>query len=119
MGLCFSHGDASLAYSTFMAFRQMLVNSIDPEINIFQLFAQGDTHPLSKEPIFPFLMHSDCDGELSVEEMKQIIPQMKYIVTGWEFEDEESNESFCKHMGLELVKGMEEAVAKNEPLLFQ
>jgi hypothetical protein len=63
--------------------------------------------------IIPLLYHSDCDGELTVEECDQIIPRLKELVNILPEED------YDKIKGLKLIESMEEAVENNEPLKFQ
>lgn len=64
------------------------------------------------DPIKDLLLHSDCDGELSVEQMKVIMPRLKEMVAPWPEGDLDREKAF------ELVGGMELAISNNEPLAF-
>ena len=121
MGMvCFSHGEAKWSYREFMGFRQKIIDTLYPKANLsfVEVNAIGSLHPISEEPIYPFLIHSDTQGDMSVEEMKQITPQLTYIVTGWDEVYDNSVEGYYKTTGLELIKGMEKAIEENEPFKF-
>lgn len=121
MGIvCFSHGEAKWSYREFMGFRQKIIDTLYPKakLSFVEVNAIGSLHPISKEPIYPFLIHSDYQGDMSIEEMTQILPQLIYIVTGWAEVHDNSGEGYYKTSGLELIKGMEEAIEKNEPFKF-
>lgn len=66
-----------------------------------------------KDDIVPLLNHSDCDGELTVEECKQVVPRLRELVAAWEDDDKD------KIKALELAEGMELAIERNEPLEFR
>src|SRR6056297_594294 len=103
MGLNFSHGDAHWAYSGFNRFRKKIA-SIVMETEVDNLYDDRMIYKyMSAEPIYPFINHSDCDGELTPKELKQIIPQLEDAVN--KLEDDDGD----KYRGLELIKGMKEA----------
>ena len=121
MGMvCFSHGEATWSYREFMGFRQKIINTLYPKSNIsfMEINAIGKLYPISEEPVYPFLIHSDCKGEMTTDEMRAVLPQLKYIVTGWDDMTLKSVSSFFKEMGLKLIEGMEEAIERNEPFEF-
>jgi len=76
MGIDFSHGEAHWAYSGFMRFRSLLASSLGYETPLMEMYDNGSHDVMENEPIYPLINHSDCDGELTVEEMKQILPQL-------------------------------------------
>jgi hypothetical protein len=112
MGLDFSHCDARWAYSGFMSFRRRLANEIGMDLNKMEGF-DGDI-PFSnyQDVILPLLDHSDCDGELTVEECKKVAPRLRQLVSAWEDND------YDKTKALQLADGMDYAVECNEPLEF-
>lgn len=113
MGLDFSHSCAHWAYSGFMRFRDKLTETLGYTCSLRTMYDDGTYMRMKNEPIFPLINHSDCDGELSVEEMQQILPQLKDIIERWEDDD------YDKSQALQLIEGMEYAVASNEPMEFR
>lgn len=112
MGLDFSHCNARWAYSGFMRFRRKLANEIGMDLSKMEGF-DGDI-PFSnyKDDIIPLLDHSDCDGELTVEECKKVAPRLRELVSTWEDTDRD------KKIALELADGMDYALERDEPLRF-
>lgn len=114
MGLDFSHSDASWAYSGFMRFRNKLWHSCGFSGDLHEVYTTGkggeqisDDHPL-----IDFFAHSDCDGDLTTDQMKTIEPAIRRILDNWQDGD------YDKKMGLQLCDGMKEAISKNENLRF-
>ena len=64
------------------------------------------------DDIVPLLNHSDCDGDLTVEECKRVAPRLRELVKDW------SDDDYNKIHALALADGMDEAVEHNEPLEF-
>lgn len=112
MGIDFSHGDAHWAYSGFMHFRNKLTETLGYAVLLSTMYDDGSYTCMRNEPIWPLIDHSDCDGELTVEEMQQIIPQLENIINRWDEHD------YDKVHGFELIESMREAIAENEPLEF-
>lgn len=96
MGLDFNFCDAYWSCSSFNAFRERLSKYIDK----------------CDDPLVMLINHSDCDGELTPEECAKIAPRLRAVVELWKDQD------IDKGRALELAKGMEEAVRRNEPLEF-
>ena len=114
MGLGFSHGDAHWAYSGFDRFRVKLAREIGINLDLMDGFCEkgGISWSKVKDDIVPLLNHSDCDGELTVEECKKIWPRLKELIKDWE----EGNRD--KRGAYRLIEGMKEAIKMNEPLEF-
>lgn len=114
MGIDFSHCNAHWAYSGFMGFRNELAKSLGygADKHLREMYGDGSYMEMQKEPIWPLIDHSDCDGVLTVEEMKQILPQLITIVGAW------ADDAYDKQRALELIEGMECAVADNEEMEF-
>ena len=112
MGIDFSHGDAHWAYSGFMRFRNKLAETLGYAVSLSTMYDDGSYTRMRNEPIWPLIDHSDCDGDLTVEEMEQIIPQLENISNHWDEHD------YDKVHGFELIESMREAIAEDEPLEF-
>lgn len=114
MGLDFSHCEAHWSYSGFNLFRRKIASIVmETENMIDNLYDDRLIFKyLSAEPIYPFINHSDCDGVLTPTELEQIIPQLEDAVN--KLEDEDGD----KYRGLELIKGMKEALKNNNNLEF-
>lgn len=61
--------------------------------------------------IKPLLTHSDCEGELSVEEMKLVAPRLRELVADWEGGHDKSS-------ALLLADDMDRLIQIGEPLVF-
>jgi len=113
MGLDFSHGEAHWSYSGFSRFRNKLAETLGLDVPSDGIYENGLYMRLADQPIFPLINHSDCDGDLTVEEMEQILPQLEKIVDIWA-----TDISGEKERGTRLIESMKEAIASNEPLEF-
>jgi hypothetical protein len=114
MGIAFSHCNASWAYSGFGRFREKLWNSCGFYGDLYKLYDNDKFLKQIKKdhPLFDFFNHSDCDGKLTPDQLKKIIPALKNILLYW------CKDDFDKIEGEELIKGMEVALSKNESLIF-
>ena len=112
MGLDFSHGNAHWSYSGFGHFRSKLVDTLGYTVPLNTMYEDGTYIRMKNEPIYPLINHSDCDGNLTVEEMQQILPQLEDIVNRW------NDDEYDKTRGLQLIESMKEAIDDNEPLEF-
>lgn len=113
MGLDFSHCDAHWSYTGFNHFRCRVASIImETEKTIDRLYDERMIYRyLMNEPIYPFIDHSDCDGKLTPDELKQIIPQLEDAVSKIE-------DVYDKENGEKLLKGMKLALKNNEDLRF-
>lgn len=116
MGLDFSHGDAHWTYGGFHRFRSNLIITLGYTTALDEMFDNNTIHELQHEPIYPLINHSDCDGYLSVNEMKQIIPQLKFVLESWEHNDQIL--SYDIRQGRELLESMEAAIDADESIEF-
>ena len=92
------------------------MHSIGYTGNLRDRYENGSYIIMKDEPIYPLMDHSDCDGKLIVEEMKQILPQLETIINNWS--DNDIYKRHDKQTGLELIKGMKFAIERNESLEF-
>lgn len=118
MGIDFSHGEAHWAYSGFMRFRALLAETLGYKTPLMEMYDNNTYDVMEKEPIWPLINHSDCDGDLTVKEMKQILPQLISIVNIWEEQPDDSAGKFEIERTNAFIDGMEEAVAANETFEF-
>ena len=120
MGLDFDRANAHWGYMAFHRFRQRLAAAEGLDLNRMEGFGGmlPDTgHPLISwnevdTTLTPFLHHSDCDGYLTVRQMRQIIPRMKEIISGWPEDDRDRIQA--EH----LIEGMEDCIATRRRLNF-
>lgn len=112
MGLDFSHGRARWGYGSFMKFRNRLTKACGLEGDLRENYGNGNYKKLKHHKLYPFINHSDCDGHLTVSEMEQIKPELEKIIKEWDDDD------FHKIQTLDLIEGMEEAIANDEKLEF-
>lgn len=133
MGLAFKGADARWAYGGFMRFRERLANEIGICLELMEGFKKrienwksvyGEenfpsflpTKPLKwdkvKDDIVPLLLHSDCDGKLSVEECKKVAPRLRELIKEWDDND------YDKQQAILLAEGMEDCIKKNKSLIF-
>lgn len=82
------------------------------------MYDNGTYNVMKSEPIWPLINHSDCEGDLTIEEMKQILPQLIAIVNIWEEQPDDSAGKYEIDSANELIDCMECAIECNEPLEF-
>lgn len=118
MGLDFSHCKAHWSYSGFKIFREKLWNSCGFTGRLYDLYYNkiDESEPFKDQiridhPLYDFFNHSDCDGQLTVEQMNKIIPKMKSVIENWE-------DDYDKQQAKFLIDGMKEAILRNENLEF-
>jgi len=108
MGIGFSHGKGSFSYSQYVDFAEKLAKR---GLSEFGLIERSDLYPV-------LVAHSN--HTVTVKQLRAAIPAMKKRITRWRGcdNDEYNYDSFLKCMGVQMIKGMEEALAKNEPFEF-
>lgn len=123
-------GDAHWGYGGFMRFRKHLAREIGVNLDSMAGYAgwgwqesrEAQQNAISwstvEDPIVPLLDHSDCDGDLSVEECRTIVPRLRELVDGWS-EDPELNESFDKRQALLLADSMDQCGREGQRLEFR
>lgn len=112
MGLDFRGADVSWAYSGFMRFRQRVVNGAGYMGDLREMYGHGLPAAMKKDDIYDFIDHSDCDGELTPEQMRKIEPRLRAIVSLWPDGDTD------KTRGLALCDGMRACIQAGENLEF-
>lgn len=101
---------ASWSYSGFNMFRDRLVRTLGLARGIKDLWQ--NPLPYTNHPLYPLLMHSDCDGELSPAECARIVPVLKAAVAGWPSGD------YDRVQALRLAEHMSLCVEMNRELGF-
>jgi hypothetical protein len=111
MGLDFRESNAQWSYGGFNSFRRRLATQIGINLDDMQCF--GGTIPWKtvKDPIVPFLNHSNCEGTMTPEAMKKVAPRIKALVKDWE-------DGHDKNNALELAADMLRLSKKNKRLHF-
>jgi len=112
MGIDFSHCKASWSYGGFSKFRHRIAEECGLDVAGGDMYEYGQYKKLSTHDIYPFIDHSDCEGDMSVENMKKVAPAIRKAVEQWDEND------YDKMMAIRLVECMEEAISKNEPIQF-
>jgi len=118
MGLDFSHGEAHWSYSGFMHFRNEITKHLGYTKTLSEMYDDGTYDVMQNEPIWPLINHSDCDGDLTVKEMKQIIPQLREILLVWEKATPDQTGFYETNRTKAFIESMEVAIEENEPLEF-
>lgn len=126
MGINFKNSDASWAYSGFNRFRERLADEVGIDLRKmkgFQPLELNDEQGLEwdkkaidwntvKNPLKPFLNHSDCDGQISAKKCGTIAEIINNIVSKWDKDDYDTRQAN------ELVKTMRNCFKNNKPLIF-
>ncbi|WP_313469847.1 hypothetical protein [Lysinibacillus sp.] len=112
MGLNFSHCDVGWSYSGFNNFRRRLAQQIEMDLDDMVGFGGNIPFHIYQDDIVPLLNHSDCDGELTPDECKQVAPRLRELVSGWE-------DDYEKSKALDLADGMELAANRGKSLEFR
>lgn len=117
MGLDTTHNCWHGAYSSFHRFRKSLAEQIGINLEEFEGYEGDKRFEDVKHDIVPLLDHSDCDGELSVEESKQIVKGLNDILEN--FKEDIPHDSYFKDKIIQFRDGCIEAIEKDERVKFQ
>lgn len=118
MGLDLSHGNFHMTYGGFHKLRVLIANSLGVYTDHKNLYpsvgyeSANNSQLLKTHAIYPFIIHSDCDGEMSVDELKQVIPALESVAIMW-------IESNNKYFLTCLIDSMKCAIEADEPLEFR
>lgn len=118
MGLDFSHCDAHWSYSGFSIFRRRICWHIGIIGSLLEdMYEDGSYKFLINDDIYPLIDHSDCDGELTIQEMKQIIPRLQNIIDEWRKDADWAVEYDIINSEY-LINGMHNAIKAGESIQF-
>lgn len=82
MGLDTTHGCFNGPYSTFNRFRYSLAAQIGIDLDDYDGYGGNGAKDLAsiEHDLMPLFNHSDCDGELSVDESKRLISGFNQVL---------------------------------------
>jgi hypothetical protein len=110
--------DVSFGYVGFMRFRYHVVQlmGIDAGDNI-NIFQSGAAEKVSKDdPLFDFVFHCDCDGQLDDYQCGEIGPRLKALLESWNPIDTSDQQE--KEKGLKLANAMIRCQEEGAYLIF-
>jgi hypothetical protein len=123
MGLSFSiqkneDVDVSFSYAAFMWLRYHIVRlmgvDVGDKINIFET---GAAQEIDKDhPLFDFIWHCDCDGQLSDYQCAAMGPVLKELLEKWAPTDESDQKT--KNEGIKLANVMIRCGNEQATLIF-
>lgn len=116
MGLDTSHNAWHGPYSSFNRFRTMIAEKIGIKLEDMEGFGGNKSFSEVNHPIVPLLDHSDCDGELSVEECKSIVEGIDLILSDFNVKTDE-DVYFVRYMK-QFSDGCKLAISRNENIQF-
>ena len=118
MGLDTSHNCWHAPYSMFNRFRTSLASQIGINLNDYFGYNENGTKELTsiEHDIQPLLNHSDCDGELTVEEAARIVKGLDNILEN--FDEKIPSDFDFKEQIIQFRDGCLDAVSKNEKIEF-
>ena len=105
--------ECSWSYGGFHGFRQNLWAEAGFSGDLYELYDEDqwlDQDP-EEHPLFELWNHSDCDGELTPEQLTKIAPALRELCPRLRDDYDRTN-------GLELADSMEEAIKQGLPLEF-
>jgi hypothetical protein len=110
----------SWPYHMFNSFRHRIARSCglkDVYANTeTDMYKTGRYKELGDSPIYPFIEHSDCDGEMGPEECGPVGAYLKVLIEEWLGEDPQ--EIIDIKNGKRLAEAMLKCHEKGETLLF-
>lgn len=118
MGLDTTHNAWHGPYSSFGRWRKWLAKQIG--FNLEEMQGYGGDRPFDEmdHDIKPLLNHSDCDGELSPEECKQIANGLKQIIDKVSNQSTDLIESRHIEVTIQFREGCLLAYSQNETIEF-
>lgn len=132
MGLDTTHGAFNGAYSAFNRFRQEVLKAMDGSFPPHEnktldrelIYYDGNQYNPETHPgLFEFIMHSDCDGEISPEMCVKVADDLEALLPKIEELDSEAHGHIAHFGGFaavtrRFIAGCRAAAAANEPLEF-
>lgn len=118
MGLDTSHNCWHAPYSSFNEWRYSLGRQIGIDLDEYIGYGDKGTKDLTtiEHDLMPLFNHSDCDGELTVEESQRIVKGLNSILDNL---NEELKMSYnFKDKTIQFRDGCLDAISKNEIIEF-
>lgn len=118
MGLDTTHGCFHGTYSKFHRFRKALAAQIGISLDEYKQYNDKGFKDLRdlKGDLIPLLNHSDCDGELSVEECKMIERGIANVLAN--FNDKLGHDDDFGERLAQFREGLLDAIEKGEVVVF-
>lgn len=116
MGLDTSHNCWHGPYSSFSRFRKSLGEQIGINLNEYDGFGGEKSFDTLTHDVRPLLDHSDCDGQLSVKEAKQVADGLTSILKN--FNENLKMDMLFKSQIIQFRDGCLDAVRRNEIIDF-
>lgn len=118
MGLDTSHNCWHGPYSSFNRFRYSLGKQIGIDLDEYIGYGDKGTKYLTsiEHDLMPLFNHSDCDGELTVEESKRIVSGLNNVLEN--FNEEIKTDYNFKENIIQFRDGCLDAISKNEIIDF-
>ena len=115
MGLDFNHSEAHWSYSGFMRFRERLARLDGYDLR--QMWEDEENGvDYTDLPMYDFYFNSDCDGELTPEQMERMLPRFRELIKM--MEDEDIEDDWDVEAATMLADDMQDCIDENEPLIF-
>jgi len=119
MGLDTTHGCWNGPYSSFNKFRSDLAKQIGINLDDYDGYGGEKDLESIEHGIMPLLNHSDCDGDLSVDESKSISEGLKSILDNLVLTPEEERIPYNLRYKIErFINGLLDAIENNEIVEF-
>lgn len=80
MGLDFAQSEAHWSYSGFNRFRRRLAKADGYDLDEMWELEDSGKKSFKDLPMHDFYFHSDCDGKLTVEQMRVILPRFRELL---------------------------------------
>ena len=119
MGLDTSHNAWHGAYSSFNRWRTILAKKMGFTLHDMVGFG-GDiewSDELRDHPLYPLINHSDCDGELSVEECKLVRLGLDQKISEYNKSKDPADIEMVERC-IQFRDGCLLAISRNEPIDF-
>ncbi len=121
MGLDTTHNAWHGSYSSFNQWRTWLADKVGISLQKMEGFG-GDiewTEEMKEQNYYPLLYHSDCDGDLSIEECKKIKSFLEKILDTKPNVDKDRLIDWNYAHTLSFFQGCQKAIEANEPIEFR
>ncbi|MFE9432887.1 hypothetical protein [Streptomyces sp. NPDC006640] len=124
MGVGFSHTAAQWAYIGFGQFRRALALFEGIDLDAMVGFGGARDWSTVHTDLAPLLDHSDCDGELTPAQCRQVAPRLRQVIDElWPADRAvwaiDPGAHLNRTNGLALADGMDAAAETGEPLQFR
>jgi malate/lactate dehydrogenase len=114
MGLDTTHNAWNGSYSSFNRWREKLAEKVNIRLRSMDGFGGSVIWDQSAN-YYPLLSHSDCDGELTVDECKKTVDFLKSIIDEFQPDPDYG----AKEEINQFINGCKEAIKLNQSIKFQ